>query len=395
MNILYVTLCDFEATTFGGEQRTRLLYEALQQIGDVYVLHLVDREEKVDSRHWKFRFEHQHGLKRVFNGLWFRCVKTLCPKAQAQYYPFHLLPDIDHFFPGVHFDVVVSRHLDFANSMHLWRVAPLFVDLDDHPMEVFRTCFLPSIPLWRRSLAIMLQRFMIWIGLCHAAGIWVANPAQERLVSHHGRTSILPNIPFSLPNLMPDCIRHNYVMTVGKMNYEPNFEGVDCFIREVWTQVHKKFPDMRYLVIGKGVPEPLAEVWRRVPGVSVLGFVEDLTELYEGALATVVPIFSGSGTCIKVLESLAYSRICLSSKFGVRGIPDADVAAGKCGIFVFNNAADLITHLERIVCDVKWRGCEEEMARNYVTSHYSREQFFKEVRQLIEKSFTQNNGGEA
>ena len=86
---------------------------------------------------------------------------------------------------------------------------------------------------------------------------------------------------------------------------------------------------------------------------------------------------------IKVLESLANSRICLSLEFGVRGIPDSDITSGRCGIFVYKDADDFVSLLGRIVHDAKWRGMEEQGARKYVESHYSREHFFKQVHSLI------------
>ena len=383
MTILYVTDCGVDACSHGNEQRTRLLYEALEQIGDVYILQASNREEQINSRHWLFHLEFPNGLRRKLNGLWSRFFNRTCPRGLAKYYPFPLQPGVRHFFPDVHFDAVVSRHLDFANSMHLWRIAPLFVDLDDHPMEVFKTRCLPLIPHWRHALAVLMQKLTIWAGARHATGIWVANPLQEKLVSRYGRTAVLPNIPFSVPESIQDTPRQEYVLTVGRMSYAPNHEGVARFIKEVWPQIRVEFPSMRYLVGGWGVPDTLAKEWSHVPGVSILGFVDNLTELYAGALATVVPIYSGGGTCIKVLESMAYSRVCLSSEFGARGIPKSDIDSGNCGVFVYQNVNDFISYLGRIVRDAKWRKTEELSAREYVIRRYSRKFFFNQVHQLI------------
>ena len=386
MNILYVTDCNPNASSFGNEQRTRLLYEALAQIGDVYIIQTAGITEEVSGKHWKFSPRRPQGIKRLINALWFRVVKAICPEGQAKYFPFYLLPDIRSFYPQVHFDIVVSRHLDLVNSLHLWRVAPLYVDLDDHPMEVFITRTLPAIPRWRRPLATLLQKFFIWNGLHGATGIWIANPSQESLVCRYGRIAILPNIPFSMPELQAASPRQEYILTVGRMDYAPNYEGIDYFIKEVWPQVHEAFPALRYLIVGKGVPKQLAEEWTHVPGVSVVGFVEDLNELYARTLATVVPVFSGGGTCIKVLESMAYSRVCISTEFGARGIPFSDIASGNIGLFVFRSANDFIELLGRVRSDLKWRELQEKEGREYVSAHYSKDKFFRQVHGLIGQS---------
>jgi glycosyltransferase involved in cell wall biosynthesis len=90
----------------------------------------------------------------------------------------------------------------------------------------------------------------------------------------------------------------------------------------VWPAVHAKFSQMRYKIIGKGVPSALEKKWNSIPGVEVLGYVSDseLDRLYEESLVVVAPILSGAGTCIKVLEAGLRQRFVYATSFARRGL---------------------------------------------------------------------------
>ena len=83
--------------------------------------------------------------------------------------------------------------------------------------------------------------------------------------------------------------------------------------------------------------------WSAVPGVKVIGFVDDIVPVYASCAFTVVPIFSGAGTNVKVVDSLAHGRTCVLSPYGHRGYesdlrhlesiylaPDAQAMAKGC-----------------------------------------------------------------
>jgi glycosyltransferase involved in cell wall biosynthesis len=55
------------------------------------------------------------------------------------------------------------------------------------------------------------------------------------------------------------------------------------------------------------------------PGVSFAGHVPDVTTYYDQASVAVVPLNSGAGTRLKVLEALAHGVPLVSTSFGCRG----------------------------------------------------------------------------
>lgn len=385
MKILYVSGEDPRDTSFGSPQRNNRLWRALQEIGEVYAICLYPKEGKISDRLIAVKpVDRNKGWKRlankVVNKFWF----TLFPNAR-KYYPFafEFSLDIKKEFAlplSFSFDIVVSRYIDPAVIFHLWNIAPLYVDIDDHPIQTLETRDKYEYPSWKRPLLSFLQKKIFHIVERNMTGGWIANPEQTSLVKAKNPILPLKNIPqYPSERYCPESDREPYIFSVGFMSYSPNYLGVDKFINEVWQSVHLKYPTLTYKIAGKGAPVEYVEKWNRIPGVEYLGYVADLEHLYEKALATVVPVDSGGGTCIKTLESLAFSRICLSRPFGVRGLEEEVVSMDK-GLFVYETAFDFVSLFEKYIKDEIQRSESELQGYIYVSEKYSEESFFREVK---------------
>lgn len=385
MKILYVSGEDPRDTSFGSPQRNNRLWRALQEIGEVYAICLYPKEGKISDRLIAVKpVDRNKGRKRlankVVNKFWF----TLFPNAR-KYYPFafEFSLDIKKEFAlpsSFTFDIVVSRYIDPAVTFHLWDIAPLYVDIDDHPIQTLETRDKYEYPSWKRPLLSFLQKTIFHIVERNMTGGWIANPEQTSLVKAKNPILPLKNIPqYPSERYCPESDREPYIFSVGFMSYSPNYLGVDKFINEVWQSVHLKYPTLTYKIVGKGAPVEYVERWSRIQGVEYLGYVDDLEHLYEKALATVVAVDAGGGTCIKTLESLVFSRICLSRPFGVRGY-EQEANKGTCGLFVYNSYDDFVTLLENVVLEPSVRYENEKKARSFVTQSFSEQSFFEEVK---------------
>jgi hypothetical protein len=96
---------------------------------------------------------------------------------------------------------------------------------------------------------------------------------------------------------------------------------VDRFIPEGWPKIRAACPTAKYWLAGKNDPTT-AKRWRAVPGVQVLGFVDNLAPLHSASCLSVCPLWTGAGTNIKVLKSLAFGRTCVVTTMGHRGYED-------------------------------------------------------------------------
>lgn len=114
---------------------------------------------------------------------------------------------------------------------------------------------------------------------------------------------------------------------VGTMDYFPNVEAAVSFARTVWPALRRQFPNLTLAIVGAN-PVPEVRALAEVEGVTVTGTVPDVRPYYRDALAAIVPLRTGGGTRLKILEAMAAGVPVISSTLGAEGLavsPDADI----------------------------------------------------------------------
>jgi len=146
-------------------------------------------------------------------------------------------------------------------------------------------------------------------------------------LSHNTRPSeqkqtLVTEIPFGVDAGKyehPDInIEFPSIFSLGSMNWIPNQEGIRWFIDQVWPDVHRQFPDLKYYLAGRAMPDWMKSL--DLPNVSVLGEIEDASRFLAGKAIMVVPIFSGSGIRVKIIEGMAAGKTIISTTLGAEGI---------------------------------------------------------------------------
>lgn len=130
------------------------------------------------------------------------------------------------------------------------------------------------------------------------------------------------NIPFGvdLKKYIPGkaVIEPNSVFHIGAMDWAPNVEGVDWFLKEVWPLVRKKNKNLKFYLAGKAMPKKYAKLEN--DGVFCLGEVKDARAFMDGKLLMVVPLLSAGGIRVKIIEGMAMQKCIVSTKTGADGI---------------------------------------------------------------------------
>ena len=128
---------------------------------------------------------------------------------------------------------------------------------------------------------------------------------------------------------------------IGSFDWLPNQEGLDWFLREVWPEARRQFPALELHLAGKNLPERFRQL--RLPGVTVHGFVESAAGFMQQYELMLVPLLSGGGMRIKIIEGMALGCCILSTTLGAEGIhvkPGFDIV-------VADSAAEWLAQLGR------------------------------------------------
>lgn len=108
------------------------------------------------------------------------------------------------------------------------------------------------------------------------------------------------------------------LLFVGRLDWAPNRDGLEMFLREIWPLASRK-DGFELSIVGSGDGRWLQR-YAALPGLKILGRVANLSELYQQAELCLVPLRFGSGTRVKAIEAARYARPCLSTELGVEGL---------------------------------------------------------------------------
>jgi glycosyltransferase involved in cell wall biosynthesis len=155
------------------------------------------------------------------------------------------------------------------------------------------------------------------------------------------------------------------VLFVGSLNVARNIDAIRWFCEEMWAAVQRSVPGAELHIVGT---HPTRAVRRlgRLPGVHVLGPVEDVRSQYEQAHVMIAPFRFGVGTRLKILEAMAM------------GVPIVATPAGCCGIDVVNEqhvvlasrVADFVAGVVRVLTDDVLAHTLREEARRLVEQRF-------------------------
>ncbi len=95
-----------------------------------------------------------------------------------------------------------------------------------------------------------------------------------------------------------ETVPRRRLLYVGTMEYYPNVEAATWFTKRIWPRIRERFPEWQLTLVG-AKPVPAVCELRNEPGVEVTGTVPDVRPYYRDAVASIVPIHTGSGTRLK------------------------------------------------------------------------------------------------
>jgi polysaccharide biosynthesis protein PslH len=142
--------------------------------------------------------------------------------------------------------------------------------------------------------------------------------------SNKARIEVVPN-GVDTSYFAPERTRatQDRLVFVGQMSYHANADGIAWFVREIWPSIRNRYPDFGLSIVGSS-PGPAVQALADRPGVEVTGTVPDVRPFYSGAYAAIVPLLTGGGTRLKILEAMAAGTPVISTSLGAEGLPVTD-----------------------------------------------------------------------
>ena len=107
----------------------------------------------------------------------------------------------------------------------------------------------------------------------------------------------------------------------GSLDWRPNQDAVCFFLDRIFPAVRGAIPNCTVRIVGRRPPQDLIQRAESSPGVEMVGQVEDVRPYAGAAHVVVVPLRTGGGTRLKILEAWAMERAVVSTTMGAAGLP--------------------------------------------------------------------------
>lgn len=156
------------------------------------------------------------------------------------------------------------------------------------------------------------------------------------------------------------------LLYMGTMHYYPNIDAIHYFFQKIHPHLLKLVPNVQIHIVGH---EPPADIraWERLPGVKVVGSVSDVRPYLARSTAMIVPLRLGSGTRLKILESIAAGRPVVSTSVGAEGLR---LRHGE-HILLADEPIDFATRTAELLCDRDLRRRLVAASRPFALASYS------------------------
>lgn len=172
--------------------------------------------------------------------------------------------------------------------------------------------------------------------------------------------------------------RLNNIMFCSSMSVRRNIDAASWFAKSIFPEVKKKVTNAEFWIVGS---DPTPEVFKLalIPGVKVVGTVEDIRPYYLQGKVFVSPYHFGAGTKLKIFEAMASGIPIVSTTIGCRGI---DLVSGK-NILIADNKEDFIRDVISLLTNDNLATTLSKNASHLARNNYSWEKIVGNIESKI------------
>ena len=325
--------------TDGGCKAMHNITEGLLNTGnEVKVVVIETHKHPVNFKNYTKEYLDKTGLEAIFVNTKINLVDAFCNLITRDSY------NVERFF-SIDFDLRLGKLLE-ENKYDIIHLESLFMTpyidtlrrfskakivLRSHNLEyiiwerIAEHAKNPAKKVYVKHLAKQLKRYELNV-FKKIDGIAAITSIDKNNYKKLGAKCPIETIPFGL-NLeeytaTEKSSSNTNLFYLGALDWTPNIEGINWLMENVWPLVIKKDKTAKLLLAGRRISPELAA--RKDKGLIVIGEVENATEFIENNAIMLVPLLSGGGMRVKIIEGMALKKPIIATKIAAEGIDCQD-----------------------------------------------------------------------
>jgi glycosyltransferase involved in cell wall biosynthesis len=268
-------------------------------------------------------------------------------------------------------DVIHTQHLRMAQYTHKINDIPTVLDLPDaYSLYWKRRSKLSCNYFKKRFEMLEYKKVLKYESIIENFDMTLVCSEEDKTLLENDHQNASINI---LPNGIDTSTfysdQHDYgidnrIVFTGNMDYYPNIDAAVYFSKEIFPEILKKLPELKFYIVGQKPPARVKELQSN--NIVITGFVESIADEYRASSIAISPVRVGAGTLNKVLEPMAMGVPVVSSTIGFEGIG----ASHGEEILLANDKKEFIDSILNLLSDQSYRQHIGEGGKYIVTQNF-------------------------
>jgi glycosyltransferase involved in cell wall biosynthesis len=182
--------------------------------------------------------------------------------------------------------------------------------------------------------------------------------------------------------------KHPVLLFFGRLDYFPNVDAVDFFCAQILDPLRRLVPAFRLRIVGAGSDTSMRALVDRHSELELVGLVDDIGAELALADAAIVPLRSGGGTRLKILEALAAGCPVVSTTAGAEGLEVTD----DLHLLLRDDAESFASAIQSVIEDSKLAQRLSQAGRALAEERYSWDGIGNSMRQLVRDTIEERLG---
>ena len=151
-----------------------------------------------------------------------------------------------------------------------------------------------------------------------------------------------------LSHYQPDLEKTEFpsLFFLGSLDWAPNREGIEWFLHAFHSELEQDELPVRFYVAGNNIPEEFDE-YEVMGKIFIQGEVDDALEFVNSKAIMIVPLLSGGGMRVKIVEGMAMEKCIISTSLGAEGINYKN----GVNILIANTREEFLRAIRRCIAD--------------------------------------------
>lgn len=192
---------------------------------------------------------------------------------------------------------------------------------------------------------------------------------------------VIPNIISGLDHTtnIEAAADNKSLIFCGILSYFPNREGIEFFYENIYKRLKTEVDGIKLYIVGKEPDDYICSLAKNDDSVTVTGYVDDVTKYYRDSTLAIVPLLSGSGTRLKILDAFINRTAVISTSKGCEGLEVRHLQ----DIYIADSPEEFIEGIKTLLEDAELKRQLTNNAYSLVQEKYSVAAIEKHIAQLL------------